>query len=124
MSTIEEIYGFTKEEAEKIEKQDEQITPTLDITQLQVGEVITFTPTNEPETVTKKDGEPALIVKVNYKDMEHTLWLTSISIKQSMYKIQKKHKKITGLKLALKVESYIHPTRKQETRAYRIQEAV
>lgn len=113
-------FGIDEQTAEKIRT---DILPACAIGNIPVGESVKLRILSEkPEMVKHKQKDPKTkeevevetpVLKVNNLStgMEETLWLSSASLKQEMFKIYKqKEGNLTYTDILVKVEEYTHET--------------
>ena len=123
------LFGFTESEAKKYAELKE-IKPTFNLSDIKAGEAAKFKITSEkPELVVVDDeaaeGGKRNVFVINAIDklteMEHTLWLSSVSMRIQMYQLFAKNKNtLKGLDIIVSVREYDHP-KYGKTRGYSVQ---
>lgn len=124
------LFGFTDEEAKKY-KDLQDIKPTFNLSQLEVGQTAKFKITSKtPRTisVTDEDAEggkrdvPVIEVIDKLTGMENTLWISGMSLKIQFSRLFEKHSgNLKDLDIVVAVREYEHE-KYGKTRAYNIQE--
>lgn len=119
-------FGLTEDESKKIK----DITPSLNLGKLEVGQSIEveFT-SNKPELVSFKDKKTGIekeeyVIKALdvYSGMEVSVWLSAKSLKQQLFNLYTKHgRNLKGVKANISVRPYEH-AQWGETRGYVVQE--
>ena len=136
---LNELFGFTPKEKEEIKANAQSFSPSLQVPLAPQKIIITFK-SNEIKVIDVEEEREVdqvtdgILKKVKAKvklqkpvttvfdstGVPYTLWLTSKSIKREYLKLRYRYPDLTGVKIAIWVENYIHKTF-GETRAYRLQ---
>lgn len=119
--------GFSKEQQDEINKNNEEYPPSLEIPMGSDGRVIVKITNLDFKEITKNDKDKTKVKTLNVEDetgVKFTMWLSGESIRRELYRIielrKKQGKDPIGMVLAIWKETYQHDIH-GDTHGYKMQ---